>query len=44
LKEDKEFIIEAIKQDVNTFQFASDKLKDDKEFVIEAVKKKWNCS
>ena len=38
LKADKEVVLEAVKQDRNALQFASEKLKADKEVVLEAVK------
>jgi len=39
LKDDKEIVLEAVKQDGLALEYASEKLKDDKEIVLEAIKK-----
>jgi lambda repressor-like predicted transcriptional regulator len=38
---DKKIILEAVKQNGWSLEYASNNLKNDKEIVLEAVKKKW---
>lgn len=43
LKDDKDIVIEAVKNDWNAIEYASDRLKDDEDVVIEAIKNDWNA-
>jgi hypothetical protein len=37
LKDDRDFVLEAVKKILNALQYASGRLKDDRDFVLEAV-------